>query len=695
MGKKQRLLSNFQPHTYEDWIKEAKSTLKSKTIDKLFSSTYEGIQIKPLYTEKDIENLKYLRSELPGSQNFLRSPKISGYRIIPWSISQSLPFPDPKVFNQKLKEALQNGVNSIVINHLDTSTHNRSFNGLFLDSVIDFEDAFSGIDLTNFAIHFNSPKIYELSLFFLAYLKRNQIDPGTLSGSFCFDIFKSSLEAGNVPTSDSEMKSKLAQFFELTKNNFPRFFNLVADGTLFFDAGGHSVQEVAFSVASAVEYVRFIAGAGFELDDIFPRFMFKFSIGSNLFIEVAKLRAFRMLWKKVMEEFKIRTENQGVYIYAATNQRNKSKLDIYVNMLRNTGEAFAGILGGSDFIEIKPFTKPFESLPDDFSLQNARNSQNVLLEEHNLREVIDPVGGSWYIESLTFEIASRALELFKSIESDGGFLAWIRESKVQKSIKEVSEKRLNNLFTRKEILVGTNKFPTTQKESIDLPTITELDLDTLSIERKKLILTRRNENTLANLRSRLKLDDFVSIVEFAKNLGCISELPRWDFTSTKEIEKLVRIRETADFEMLRIRAQQYKDKYGNFPKVFLMKFGRVSDYRLRSDFASDFFQVGGFEVIESQGSESVDDLVNGFLISKTQIGVICSSDVLYPSFVPTLANSIKKASPSSILVLAGLPYESALIEKFKASGVSLFIHLKSDIVGTLKEIYNLICPTEQ
>lgn len=692
--KKQRLLDDFQPHTYEDWIKEAESNLRGKSIDKLFSSTYEGIRIKPLYTEKDIENLKYLRSELPGFGSYLRSQKISGYRIIPWSISQSLPFPNPKIFNQKLQKALQNGANSIVIDHLDVFYNKKNFNGLFLNSIIDFEDAFAGIDLANFAIHFNSPKIYELSLFFFAYLKRRQIDPKILSGSFCCDIFQSFLETGSIPTDNSQLKSKLSQFFEVTKYNFPRFFNLVVDSTLFFESGGHSVQEIAFAIASAVEYVRFLMNSGFEPDEIFPRFMFKFSIGNNLFIEIAKLRAFRMLWKKVMEEFRIRPENKNICIYAITNQRNKSKLDVYVNMLRNTGEAFAAVLGGSDFIEVKPFTEPLGHLPDDFALRNARNTQNVLLEEHNLREVIDPVGGSWYVESLTFEIARRALELFKSIESEGGFLGWVKTSKIQKAVYEVAEKRLKNLSTRKEILIGTNKFPALQEDNIDAINFTELDLDNLKAERRELVLKERNEDTLTNLRSRLEFDKFMDIIEYAENLGCISELPQWDFTHTKPIERLVRIRESSDFEVLRAKAKEYRDKYGYFPKVFLMKFGSVGDYRLRSDFALDFFRVGGFNVIESENSESVDALVKGFIASNARIGVICSSDILYPTFAPTLAALIKKANSNAIVLLAGLPSEQALIEKLESSGVDFFIHSKSDIVIALSEIYNLIFSAE-
>jgi methylmalonyl-CoA mutase len=193
-----------------------------------------------------------------------------------------------------------------------------------------------------------------------------------------------------------------------------------------------------------------------------------------------------------------------------------------------------------------------------------------------------------------------------------------------------------------------------------------------------------------DLRSRLRFDEFPSVIEFAENLGCISELPQRDFTRTQTVEKLVRIREAADFESLRVKAMEYKDKYGYSPKVFLMKFGSVTDYRLRSDFALDFFKVGGFEVIEAPGSESVDDLINGFLESNAQVGVICSSDILYPTFASILATSIKKANSSSIVVLTGLPSEQAFIEELKASGVDFFIYSRSNVIVTLTEIYNLI-----
>ncbi len=692
MKKSRRLLSDFQLQTYEDWVEEAKSALKGKSYDQLFSSTYEGIQIKPLYRKRDIENLEYLRNEFPGFRNFLRGQRTSGFRVAPWSVSQSLPFPDPRIFNQKLKEELQNGVNSIFINHIDVSDRYRSLQGLFLDSAVDFEDAFADVSLEKLSLHFNSPKAYELLAYLFVYLKHRKIDPKRLSGSFHLRLFDLFLEIGRLPVESSESKSKLVDFFEASRKHFPKFMNLVVDGTLFFESGGNAIQEISYSIALAVEYVKLLIEAGIEPDESCPKFMFKFSIGSNLFIEIAKLRAFRMLWGKVMEEFRVRPNNQKICIYTVTNRRNKSKLDAYVNMLRNTGETFAAVLGGSDFIEVTPFTEPFGSLFDDFSLRNARNTQIVLLEEHNLCDVIDPIGGSWYIESLTFELARMSLDLFKLIESNGGFVNSIVNSNVQRSIKEIAEKRSKNLATRKDILVGTNKFLNPQEKNIDSTALSESDFCILALRRKKIVEEKRRGNILTELLPKVNRKDFASIVNFAGNLGCISELPTLDFTSTKQIERLERIRESAAFETLRSLSDEFMAAFRNTPKAFLVNFGFVSDYRLRSEFAADVFRVGGFEIIESKGSTVVNDFVAEFLSSGAQVAVICSSDALYPTFVSSLVTMLKNANSNIILVIVGLFSKQTLNEKFQTAGIDFVIHPNSDIVDILSKIYILLLP---
>ncbi len=677
MEKKNRLfLGDFAPNTYEEWLEEAKKSLKNKPIEKLFSKTYEGITINPIYTKKDLENIQFVFNEFPGLPHYLRNQKIGGYKEQRCYVTQSLNFPDPNEFNIKLKTEITNDVFSVSVNHL--TSESRNYYGLLLENFEDFRTAFRDIDLSKLVLHFKSNRIFELGGFLRAFLEEGSLKPSEFFGSFNFDIITDCLGKGSAPIDFDDL---LFEYFNQFSSNFPNSLILVVNGDLFHESGGNAVQEIAYSISLAVEYAKRLIKRNVAPKEIFKRMMFKFTVGSDILLEIAKIRAFRIVWSQVLEKFNLENEDKKIWIYAITSSRNKSRLDAYVNMIRNSGETYAALTAGADFIEVTPFDFPFEGLSSDFSLRNARNTQFVMIEEHNLADVIDPVGGSWYIESLTFELAKRALEMFKDIESSGGFYQNVIAGNIQDSINSILNKRLTNLALRKDVLVGVNKYPNLEEQKqIEKQIFTESDFKKLIAER----VQRRKEN-LSEL-----ITSILNISELARQGFSITNFQTIVFQENIAIKQLTPVRLSERFENLRNFVESYRQKYAQNPKAFIINYGTVSNFRLRADFSIDFLRVGGFETIESLPVQSVEEAAKAFFESQCPIAVICSSDDLYPNFVPQISMLIKKAKPLSVIVLAGLPTDEQLIDLYKKSGVDAFIHIRANILDILNEIYKLL-----
>jgi methylmalonyl-CoA mutase len=362
-------------------------------------------------------------------------------------------------------------------------------------------------------------------------------------------------------------------------------------------------------------------------------------------------------------------------------------------MLRTTVEAFAGAVGGVNSMHTGPFDETIGQ-PDEFSRRIARNTQIILQHESQLTKVLDPAGGSWYVEKLTDDVARGTWALLRQVEEQGGMLAALQNGFPQTQVSETAAQRSKNLSTRKDILVGTNKYANLLES---LPEANNPDLGELHRVRAKFIARYRtgNDNThstevmskLAQLRDASAETVLTAAIDAAlagATLGEITRTLSGDSQSATVVTPLPTLRASEKFEAMRAFAEVYLTKHGARPKVFLANYGPLPKHKPRADFSTDFFSVGGFEVISNAGFSTPEAAAQAALESGAPVVVICGTDDVYPEIVPPLTQAIKSAKPAVTVILAGYPAEQ--IEAHKAAGVDDFIHIRANVVEVLSKL---------
>ncbi|MDL2228406.1 methylmalonyl-CoA mutase family protein, partial [Odoribacter sp. OttesenSCG-928-L07] len=416
----------------------------------------------------------------------------------------------------------------------------------------------------------------------------------------------------------------------------------IINAGLFENCGANSVEEVAFGMNELADVLDFLTETGLTIDDIARRLKFKTSIGSNYFMEIAKIRAIRFIWEKIVESYEPKNINDcNIYIHAETSSWNKTLYDPYVNMLRTTTESMSSILGGIDSLNVLPFN--FITMQnDEFALRIARNQQLLLKEESNFDKVADPAAGSYFIEHLTSQLINRAWEQFLMVIEKQGFINCFKNNFIQDIIIESSTKRDSAIATRKESFIGVNQFPNIT-EAIDF----EL---------------KENEES--------------------------PETPTCACAEESEIENfktLQAYRGPEAFERLRLKTELFTKETGHRPTVFLFTYGNLAMRIARSGFATNFFGCAGYEIINNNGFTSIEVGVAAAKNSKADIVVICSADEEYELIAPEIYNELKD---DAIVVIAGNPKDS--MEKLTAVGIKHFINVKTNLLESLEYYQNII-----
>jgi methylmalonyl-CoA mutase len=477
-GDKPDLKKDFPVPSFEEWKKQVEKDLKGESFDKkLTTNTYEGINLQPIYTQQDVEELPQTHT-FPGFEHFLRGSNFSGYNGRAWEIAQEYNQALPEDLNEALKYDLDRGLNSINI-VLDNPTQlgldadqsksgEVGNGGLSISGVRKMQVLFKDIDLTNQPININGGfSALPITLLFKAYADETRTSLMNIKGSITSDPYEYLLTKGELPISTKQIFDEIKLAAELMiKSNSP-VKTIGVSGMAFNNSGASALQELAFTLAAAVEYLQEMIDRGLKADDAAKRMKFTFGIGSFYFMEIAKLRAARMLWNKILEAYGVKEENRKVFIHGKTAQFNQTYFDPYVNMLRTTIETFSAIAGGADSIHTNPFDETFND-SSSFSRRIARNTQIILKEESHLDQVIDPAGGSYFVEKLTDDIAKAAWKLFQTVEDNGGMFKAIQSGFVHEEISKVAEAKKKDFAKRKSVLVGTNMYANPKEETMEL-----------------------------------------------------------------------------------------------------------------------------------------------------------------------------------------------------------------------------------
>ena len=479
------------------------------------------------------------------------------------------------------------------------------------------------------------------------------------------------------------------------KDQAPELKTVLVSGDVYANGGANDVQEVAYALATAVCYVRQLAQRNIDIHTIAKSMMFTFSLGANFFMEIAKLRALRVLWARIMEAFGAGESDRAVHVHGRTSAFTKTVYDPYVNLLRNTTQAFSGVVGGLNSLEVSPFDQPIRK-SDEFSRRIARNIQVMLQTEFELRQPVDPVGGSWYVETLAAELCEKIWDEFQTIESKGGIIAALKEGYPQAQVKTILNERFKNLAFRKDVAVGNNMYANMTEELLDPKPENQETLRQKRVAHLEEYLATADSEAVVKAQSTLEASTtepgaLIGLIE----LGALQKMTMRQIRkaldagdiSSETIEPITAHRWTEQFEALRMRTENYKQRTKDNVKVFLANMGPIPQHKPRADFSTGFFEVAAFEVIKNDGHETTADAAKAARESGADVVVICSTDDTYPELVPPLAKELKETMPNVTVILAGAPSKD-LEPVYREAGVDDFISVRANcyaILNTLQD----------
>ena len=611
----QPLFNDFPPVTTEEWMAKITADLKGADFDrKLVWKTNEGFKVRPFYREEDLKGLEYLDT-LPGEYPYVRGTKTDNQ----WLVRQDIVVQDVKTAHAKALDILKKGVDAIGFIISDEA----------LISKENISELLRDIDPGSVELNFSTTHGNQKLLGILKELfTEKKVDLKTVKGSLNFDPLGSLTVTGKACVSVDELYNHASG---LVKDGIemPLFQTISVNAKHFGNAGSSIVQELAFGLSLANEYMAQLTNKGVSVDDAAQSIRFNFGIGSNYFMEIAKLRAGRMLWAKIVDAYNPTSkEVTKMHTHCETSEWNKTIYDPYVNMLRTQTEAMSATIGGTNSLTVLPFDKVFRT-PNDFSERIARNQQLLLKEEAYFGKIVDPSAGSYYIENLTDSIAHEAWKLFIEVENKGGYFEALKTGFIQAQVKEISEKRQNDIARRKEVLVGTNQYPNKQ--------------ETVASEiNEAQVFSKQPEGT--------------------------------------EIEPIHLYRGAEEFEALRLATE----KAAKRPRVFMLTYGNLAMRLARSQFSGNFFGCAGYEIIDNLGFETIEAGVEAAKKAEADIVVLCSSDDEYAEAAPA---TFKALNGEAILVVAGAP---ACADDLKAQGIEHFINIRSNVLETLQKFNKML-----
>ena len=594
------LADEFGGADEESWLGAVEKALKGASFERLRTRTGDGIVIEPLYR---------------GSRDAI----VEGGHApaMPWTALQRVDHPDAGKANALALEDLADGAAGLdIVGRGAANAFGFGVEGL--DKTETFTALFDGVLLDAAALRLNAGASLGAAKALAAYLKSREVDPAAVTVSFGLDPFGAVANTGKAGDIDAAARLAAALKGDGFKGPF-----LAADGRAFNAAGASEAQELAAILAAAVSYLRALEAAGVTLEDAATMVEAVVAVDANQFLGIAKIRALRRLWRRVLTACGIAPS--PLAIHAETAWRMMTRRDPWVNMLRTTIAGFAAGVGGADSLTVLPFTAAL-GLPDAFARRVARNTQLILIEESNLYRVADPAAGSGFVETMTDDLAKAAWALFQEIEEAGGLAATLGAGLLQGKIAEVRAARDRDIAKRKAAITGTSEFPNISEAPVEVLDIAPFD----------------------------------------------------DATPAEGALPPSRLAEP--FEHLRDTADAAAAKAGGRVTVFLATLGKVADFTARATFAKNFFEAGGIEAIIGDGFTDAAAAAEAFTASGATIACLCSSDALYETLAEETARALKAAGARH-LSLAGRPGETEAA--LRAAGVDDFAYMGCDVLDFL------------
>lgn len=683
-------LDEFDVPNYEQWKEACIALLKGAPFEKkLFTKTYEGITFSPMYFHGDTEPIQ--PKTYPGMGDYLRGVNPNGYVNAPWGIAQACDETLPEENNELLKHEIDKG--STIYNvKVDCATRKAKDarncehigkHGCSVTTLGDAETLLKGLKLDTYPLYvYAGESALPLLALIVAAVKNQGGDVAKLKGIIGANPIAEYVGNGKLNQSLDKLYDEAAAVAKWAVNNAPNVRTIFVKSNVFSNGGANDIQEVAYSLATGVAYLRALLERGLTIDQAASQIMFGFSMGANFFMQIAKLRAVRPIWAQIVKAFGGNEESQKMHIHGRPAKFFKTVYDPYVNMLRDTTELFSGVVGGVDSFENSNFDEPVRK-GDEFSRRIARNMQIILQEEFGLLQPIDPAGGSWAVENLTKQLKEKIWAEFQLVESKGGIVAALKEGYPQEQIAAVLAARFKAAETRKDRIVGNNMYPNMTEERIDARP--ESQADNMKARKSAIEAFLANVDAKAAL-ANLKADNVDSVIAAAQAGATIAEIRK--ALGTADVDEITCIephRWSERFEALRETTEKFKADKGDNVKIFLANMGPIPQHKARADFTTGFLQVGAFQVLTNNGFKTVDDAAQAAKESGADAVVICSTDATYPEIVPALAPKLHEALPNATVYLAGTA-PAEMVEPYKAAGIDDYINVRANCYKVIQAL---------
>ena len=710
--------NNKSKFSIDQWQKSFEKETKIDSVDNFINSSDEGIDIKPIYTEQDLHNLEFIEKDsLPGQWPFTRGPKASMYTNRPWTIRQYAGFSTAEESNEFYRKNLESGQKGLSV-AFDLPTH-RGYDsddelvmgdvgkaGVAIDTVEDMKILFNNIPLNEMSVSMtmNGAVLPILSSFIVSGEEQN-VGKDQLSGTIQNDILKEFMVRNTyIYPPDPSMKI-VADIIEYTSKEMPKFNSISISGYHMQEAGADNVLELAYTLADGIEYVRAAKSKGLDVDEFAPRLSFFFAIGTDFFMEIAKLRAARTLWAKIMKDFGAKKDKSLMLrTHCQTSGVSLTEKDPYNNIIRTSYEALSAVLGGTQSLHTNSFDEAI-ALPTDESARIARNTQLILQNETGVTKTVDPLAGSYFIESLTDQLSKKAWDIIQEVEELGGMTKAVKAGVPKLKIEESATKKQAKVDSGSRVVVGVNKFKNPNEPKVDVRVIDNEKVRDDQIKKLDQIKKSRNQkdvdHSLSELVTAAKEDK--NLLEYSidaiRNRATVGEVSKAlesvfgrHFAKSLSVSGVYGKHFEGDQDFMNVsnKIDIFEKDFGRRPRVLVVKMGQDGHDRGAKIVATSFADLG-FDVDMGPLFQSPKDVVKDAIENDVHAIGVSTLAAGHKTLVPELMKCLKESDPDNkIIIFVGGIIPEQDYQFLYDQNVSAIFGPGSNIIECAEQVIDLI-----
>jgi methylmalonyl-CoA mutase len=680
--------------SFEMWCAEVDKALKGADFNKrLVTRTLEGIDVQPLYTARDLP-IDQDAAGFAGGSPYRRGSQAVGRHGEGRDLRPRFDNPDSALLRAEIADDLARGANSLWL-FCDAGVRagqasaelalGASLFGVPCLSAAQFGEILVDVPLDRVAVSLDAgSNALAVTACLVEAARTRGIGSERLRGFMNADPLGALARDGALPFTLDSARMQATELARWAAAHAPGIRALTASAVPYHDAGAHAAQELAYALATGVGYLRWLSDAGLSLSAASSQLAFSFSVGSDFFMEIAKLRAMRQCWASVIHACGGTAEDQQCVLHVTTSTRTKTTRDPWVNLLRETTEAFAAAVAGADSITTGGFDRLLGP-STSFARRIARNTQVILDEEAHVSQVADPAGGAFYVEALTDALATRAWELFQAIEADGGMAAALQSGSIARQVEQASLARDVQLAKRKQVITGVSEFASVDEQPVPRPTS---DFRVIADQRRAALDAASKDEGATRALLQARADGRGMVEAAIEAAGRGADLGRLSCAlagpgAPARIAALPLRRHAREFERLRDTCDASAKSTGRRPSAFLCNLGTIPEHKARAQFATGFFNAGGLAVIDNDGFSSPESAAQAFERSGAALAILCGSDDAYQDAVARYAPLLVARGAKRVL-LAGRPGEAE--GRYRNAGVSDFIFVGCDVVQILADL---------